>query len=81
MKRTVNKIHCYAIHEWPLSVSVPDMVRDQDVFLLGAFTACKYKQVDEVKHYMMGLAHIHLQKRSVVWRVNIAYDVLYNEVS
>ena len=80
MKRSVNKIRYYAIHEWPLSISVPDMVRDQDLYE-HKLTANEYKQVNEVKHYMMGLAHIHLQKRSVVWRINMAYDVLYNEVS
>ena len=30
---------------------------------------------------MIELANIHLQKKGVVWRVNMAYDVLYNEVS
>ena len=41
---------------------------------------CMHMQVKEVKHYMVGLAYIHASKKGVVWRVNMAYNVLYNEV-
>ena len=41
---------------------------------------CMHMQVEEVKHYMVGLANIHSSKKGVIWRINIAYDVLYNEV-
>ena len=37
-------------------------------------------QVEEVKHYMHGLAQIHLRHKGVVFKVKIAEDVLYNEV-
>ena len=37
-------------------------------------------QVVEIKHYVLGLANIHLSNRGVVWKVNMAYDVLFNEV-
>ena len=37
-------------------------------------------QVEEVKHYMLGIVNIHMPNKGVVWRVNVAYDVLYNEV-
>ena len=32
-------------------------------------------KVEEVKHYMIGLAN--MSKRGVIWKVNMAYDVLY----
>ena len=32
----------------------------------------------EVKHYMIGLTS--MTNRGVIWKVNMAYDVLYNEV-
>ena len=41
---------------------------------------CMHMQVEEVKHYMVGLANVHSSKKGVIWRINIAYDVLYNEV-
>ena len=40
-----------------------------------------YTQAEEVKHYMFGLAYIHCSSRGVVWKINMAYDVLFNEVN
>ena len=58
------------------------MVRNQPSGIIaGAEVTCKHTQVEEVKHYMAGLTHIHMPKKGVIWRVNMAYDVLYNEVS
>ena len=42
-----------------------------------------FLQIDEIKHYniiMLRLANIH-SDRGVVWKVNMAYDMLYNEVN
>ena len=46
---------------------------------MHAYT-CMHMQVEEVKHYMVGLANVHSPKKGVIWRINLAYDVLYNEV-
>ena len=38
---------------------------------------CESVQVAEVKHYTIGLTN--MSSRGVIWKVNMAYDVLYNE--
>ena len=74
----------YIPHEWPLQNTLPDMVHKPflpkstlNVYTIRLHVHQLLLQVVEI---MLGLTNIHLSNRGVVWKVNMAHDVLFNEV-
>lgn len=68
---------------WPLNALLPDMVKQSSCLQIetNAIMLVIRLQVEEVKHYMHGVAQVNLPQRGVVFKVKMAEDVLYNEVN